>query len=70
MMDASLWRPSASITILRQRAALIATIRQFFSQRNYLEVETPAMAHFGVSDVYLSTFKHFSPTTLCFANFS
>lgn len=48
------WQPCASIEILRQRAALIAAIRDFFKKRNYLEVETPIMARSGVTDVYLS----------------
>lgn len=48
------WQPSASIATLRQRAALINTIRHFFQQRDYLEVETPFMARFGITDVYLS----------------
>ncbi|KTD38836.1 lysyl-tRNA synthetase [Legionella moravica] len=51
------WHPSASIELLRQRAQFIAKIRQFFSSRHYLEVETPIMAQFGVTDVYLSNIK-------------
>ncbi len=52
-----LWKPSASIELLQRRAQLIAQIRQFFTQRSYLEVETPMMAHFGATDVYLSNIK-------------
>lgn len=51
------WQPSASIAALRQRAKLIASIREFFNVRNYLEVETPIMAHYGITDVYLSNIK-------------
>jgi elongation factor P--(R)-beta-lysine ligase len=51
------WQPSASIQALRQRALLIAKIRNFFTERHYLEVETPIMAHHGVTDVYLSNIK-------------
>lgn len=51
------WQPSASIELLRQRAQLIVQIRQFFTQRSYLEVETPVMARYGVTDVYLSNIK-------------
>lgn len=57
MIDATQWRPSASIDALRQRAEIIATIRAFFKERGYWEVETPIMAHFGTSDVYLSNIK-------------
>ncbi|MBE3669826.1 elongation factor P lysine(34) lysyltransferase [Vibrio navarrensis] len=51
------WQPTASIPQLRQRAALIARIRQFFAQRNVLEVDTPAMSHATVTDVHLHTFQ-------------
>lgn len=51
------WQPTASIPQLRQRAALIARIRQFFAQRNVLEVDTPAMSHATVTDMHLHTFQ-------------
>ncbi|MGQ3890058.1 elongation factor P--(R)-beta-lysine ligase [Legionella sp. CNM-1927-20] len=51
------WQPSATITTLRQRAELIAQIRDFFSRRGYLEVDTPSMARFGITDVYLNNIK-------------
>ncbi|PJD92643.1 MAG: elongation factor P lysine(34) lysyltransferase [Legionella sp.] len=50
----ALWRPSADLETLRQRALLIQKIRAFFIERAYLEVETPAMAHYGISDPYLT----------------
>ena len=48
------WTPSASLDTLRQRAEILARIRAWFNAQGYLEVETPIMARFGVSDVYLS----------------
>ena len=51
------WRPSASIDGLKQRAEIISTIRAFFNTRDYLEVETPILARFGITDVYLSNIK-------------
>lgn len=51
------WRPSASLDAIRQRAKILMKIRAFFNSRGYLEVETPIMARFGVSDVYLSNIK-------------
>ena len=51
------WTPSATLETLRQRAEILADIRSFFNARGYLEVETPIMARFGVSDVYLSNIK-------------
>lgn len=59
MISESSWQPSASIELLRQRAQFLAAIRQFFTQRLYLEVETPIMARYGVTDVYLSNIKAF-----------
>ncbi|BCA96678.1 elongation factor P--(R)-beta-lysine ligase [Legionella antarctica] len=56
MSDLS-WQPSASIELLRLRAQFLASIREFFTQRAYLEVETPVMAKHGVTDVYLSNIK-------------
>lgn len=52
-----MWHPSASIEFLRLRAELLSKIRSFFSERGYLEVETPIMAHYGTTDVYLSNIK-------------
>lgn len=52
-----LWQPSATIELLRLRAQILVQIRQFFTQKSYLEVETPVMAHFGATDVYLSNIK-------------
>jgi lysyl-tRNA synthetase class 2 len=51
------WQPSTSIALLRQRAAIIQTIRDFFVSRGYLEVDTPQLARHGVSDVYLSNIE-------------
>ena len=48
------WQPSASFETLRQRAETLALLRQFFTGRGYLEVETPIMGRYGITDVYLS----------------
>lgn len=50
------WKPSAPIQNLLKRAKIISEIRQFFTERGVLEVETPAMSEFSVTDVHLSTF--------------
>ena len=39
------WQPVASLATLQARAALNARIRDFFSQRNVLEVETPVLGY-------------------------
>lgn len=44
------WQPVASHEILRARAALLASIRNFFASRNILEVETPLLCSRGVTD--------------------
>ncbi|MBA2657108.1 MAG: elongation factor P--(R)-beta-lysine ligase [Tatlockia sp.] len=51
------WQPSASIEILRKRATIIGQIRDFFKLRGYLEVETPALSRFAITDVYLANIK-------------
>lgn len=51
------WQPTASIGQLRQRAQILAQIRQFFAERDVLEVDTPAMSHATVTDIHLHTFQ-------------
>lgn len=57
------WRPSASLDALRLRARLLARIRAFFAERGVLEIETPALARSGASDVHIA-----SLATICRAN--
>jgi len=49
------WRPSASIENLRQRARIIASLRNYFAQQNILEVETPQLAVATVTDPHLAS---------------
>lgn len=51
------WKPSAPIKNLLQRAKIMTEIRKFFTERGLIEVETPVLSEFGVTDVHLSTFK-------------
>ncbi|MBC7001265.1 elongation factor P--(R)-beta-lysine ligase [Photobacterium sp. BZF1] len=51
------WQPTAPINRLRQRAATLATIRDFFAQREVMEVDTPAMSQATVTDIHLHTFQ-------------
>jgi len=44
------WRPAADILCIRQRAELLATLRQFFADRSILEVETPLLCSNGITD--------------------
>lgn len=50
------WQPSASITNLLKRAKIVSQVRQFFADRCILEVETPALSQYAVTDVHLSSF--------------
>ncbi|GJJ80997.1 elongation factor P--(R)-beta-lysine ligase [Pasteurella canis] len=56
MFESENWQPTASIKNLLARAKIIAEIRRFFTDRGLLEVETPILSEFGVTDVHLSTF--------------
>ena len=47
------WRPSASAERLRQRAALLQRVRQFFAARAVTEVDTPLVVNAPVSDVHI-----------------
>ncbi len=47
------WRPGASRAMLRQRAGLLARVREFFAARGVLEVDTPLIVNAPVSDVHI-----------------
>ncbi|OCG42004.1 elongation factor P lysine(34) lysyltransferase [Gilliamella sp. Bif1-4] len=50
------WQPSAPINNLLKRAKIVSQIRQFFADRCILEVETPILSQYAVTDVHLSSF--------------
>lgn len=50
------WRPTASLQALRERAQLYTAIRQFFAERDVLEVDTPVLSHGTVTDVFIDGF--------------
>lgn len=50
------WQPSASIAQLKQRAKFLSDVRHFFARREVLEVETPILGEFGVTDLHLRNF--------------
>lgn len=47
------WQPNATLETLKNRAQLIANIRQFFADRNVLEVETPVLCHATVTALHV-----------------
>jgi lysyl-tRNA synthetase class 2 len=44
------WRPTAALSALKRRAAMLAAAREFFAVRGVLEVETPILSAAAVSD--------------------
>ncbi len=52
-----MWKPTASLSALQQRANIIKKIRCFFEKRNVLEVETPLLYHSTATDPHLESFK-------------
>lgn len=57
MTDASNpWQPTASLTTLKARAELYALIRNFFSARDIMEVDTPALSPAGNPDPHIESF--------------
>lgn len=44
------WRPGAGRHALQARAKLLGTLRAFFAQRDIMEVDTPLLCSYGVSD--------------------
>src|SRR5271170_6568621 len=47
------WRPSASRARLAERAALLARARAFFAARSVLEVDTPLLVNYPVSEPHI-----------------
>lgn len=51
------WQPTAPLPNLRLRADLLSRIRQFFAERNVLEVETPLLCQHAVTDLHIESFQ-------------
>ncbi|MDP3559903.1 MAG: elongation factor P--(R)-beta-lysine ligase, partial [Legionellaceae bacterium] len=47
------WQPGISLDHLHFRATALDRMRDFFKSRGYLEVETPYLSQFGVTDIHL-----------------
>jgi len=47
------WQPTLTWQNAQKRAAILQQVRQFFAERNVVEVETPALSQGTVTDVYL-----------------
>ena len=49
------WQPSASFETLRLRARVLKKVRDFFTARDVLEVETPSLSRAGTTDPALTS---------------
>lgn len=47
------WQPTAELETLRQRALILNKIREFFRERKVLEVETPILGSYGITDPFI-----------------
>ena len=51
------WRPSCSLENLLERGRVLGVIRDFFRKKNVLEVQTSILAHYGVTEPTIASFK-------------
>ena len=49
------YQPTCDLKAMQARAKMYAQLRQFFAERDVLEVETPILSQAGVTDVYLAS---------------
>jgi lysyl-tRNA synthetase class 2 len=46
------YQPTCDLKAMRARAQMYSQIRQFFAEREVLEVETPILSQAGVTDAF------------------
>ncbi len=51
--DSKDWRPNATLANLKLRAKILGQIRRFFAERQVMEVETPALGRFTITDRHI-----------------
>jgi lysyl-tRNA synthetase class 2 len=51
------WRPTATLATLQRRATLLHSVREFFHERNVLEVETPVVLTHTVTDPQIASLE-------------
>ena len=55
------WEPSGGIDELRARAVMLADVRAFLSSRSVLEVDTPSLGQFAITDPNIELFEVATP---------
>ncbi|XWW59128.1 EF-P lysine aminoacylase EpmA [Psychrobacter sp. HD31] len=55
MQTPKTYHPSLTLAMAKQRAEMYANIRQFFAQRDVLEVQTPLLSQAGNTDTFLQS---------------
>ncbi len=51
------WQPLSSVAAASRRAAMLNRARAFFEERNILEVDTPILSRFAVSDPHIESIE-------------
>jgi len=51
------WRPTATVQAARNRAAMLRRIREYFEAHDVLEVDTPALSPYAVSDTQIESLE-------------
>lgn len=51
------WRPGAAMENLQRRARMLARVRDFFAQREVMEVDTQLLSHCAVSDPFIDSIE-------------
>lgn len=61
------WMPSAKIINLKKRSIILSKIRNFFLERNIIEVDTPSMSQTTVTDINIKSFytKYLNKKKIC-----
>ena len=54
MIESEKWMSTASLNNIKQRAKMLKNIREFFEQRDVLEVETPMLSQYGGTEPNLN----------------
>jgi len=56
-MPSTAWQSGINLAVLKLRAEMLARIRDFFSARDVLEVDTPVLSAAAVTDPHLTSFS-------------